>query len=241
MSPTRIAIATIVCLFSASQTWSQERFSDHRTRLLLDAEVGSETALGYELPSSAFGPSMEIPVGNRLEFQTRALYSPDRKAITGDGQSLMVSGSAIAFATQRLGLIASLEHVSLWTSQFDKSSWLPSAGVVVRNDYFGAGRLYLTYVFPTGCVWATVANPCKLQSNRLQGFEFSQDIRSPSHIRWGFTGGLYHFCDQANPNAPQAGRRCHWAPTALVTLRFEFHLGRWLTSAHSGSDGSDNF
>jgi len=204
---------------------------------LFDAEVGSQASLGYKLPSAAFGPSLEIPVAKRMEFQVSSDYSPDRKAITNDGNSLKVSGSAIGFANYRMGFIATIERNWLWTSQFDKSAWLPSAGVVIREDYFG--RAYLTYLFPTGCVWATPSNPCKIQSNRLQGIEIRQDIRSASHIRWGFKVGFYRFCDQGNPNDPQAGRKCHFATTALATLRFEFQLGGRLLSFNPGK--SDNF
>jgi hypothetical protein len=197
----RIALTGIVCVFYSLQVSSQEAFADHRPRLLLDMEIGSETSLGYKLPSTAFGPSLEIPVAKRMEFQASSAYSPDRKAITNDGNSLKVSGSAIGFANRQMGFVATIERNWLWTSQFDKSAWLPSAGVVIRND--GAGRSYLTYVLPTGCVWATPSNPCKIQSNRLQGIEIRQDIRSASHIRWGFKVGFYRFCDQGNVILPQ--------------------------------------
>jgi hypothetical protein len=235
----RIALTTIVCLFHSLQVSSQEAFADHRPRLLFDTEIGTQTSLGYKLPSTAFGPSLEIPVAKRMEFQVSSDYSPDRKAITNDGNSLKLSGSAIGFANHQIGFMATIERNWLWTSQFDKSAWLPSAGVVIRSD--GAGRLYLTYVFPTGCVWATPSNPCKIQSNRLQGIELRQDVRSASHARWGFKIGFYRFCDQGNPNDPQAGRKCHFAETALATLRFEFHLGGRSLSPSSNPDKSDNF
>jgi hypothetical protein len=241
MGLVRIALKGIVCLLYSLQASSQEAFADHRPRLLFDSEIGSQTSLGYKLPSTAFGPSLEIPVAKRMEFQVSSDYSPDRKAITNDGNSLKLSGSAISFANYRVGFIATIERNWLWTSQFDKSAWLPSAGVVFRSDYSGPGRLYLTYVLPTGCVWATAGNPCKIQSNRLQGIEVRQDIRSSSHTRWGFKAGFYRFCDQGNPNDPQAGRKWHFATTALATLRFEFHLGRRVLSAPSNPDKSDNF
>jgi hypothetical protein len=237
----RIALTGIVCLLYSLPASSQEAFADHRPRLLLDVEAGSQGSLGYKSPSSAFGPSVEIPAAKRLEFQAGAAYSPDRKNITNDGQSLKLSGSAIGFANYRMGFIATLERNWLWTSQFDKSAWLPSAGIVMRNDYFGPGRLYLAYVFPTGCVWATPSNPCKIQSNRLQGIELRQDVRSASHVRWGFKGGFYRFCDQGNPNARQAGRKCHFAATVVATLRFEFHLGNKLFSQPLNRSKSDNF
>jgi hypothetical protein len=229
----RIALTGIACLFYSLQVSSQA-LADRRPRLLLDTEIGSETSLGYKLPSTAFGPSLEIPVAKRIEFQVSSAYSPDRKAITNDGNSLKLSGSAISFTNHLVGLIATIERNWLWTSQFDKSAWLPSAGVVIRDE----GRLYLTYLLPTGCVWATPSNPCRIQSNRLQGIELKQDVRSASHARWGFKIGFYRFCDQGNPNDPPAGRKCHFAATTLVTLRFEFHLGR---RSPSSNPKSDNF
>jgi hypothetical protein len=214
-----------VCLLSSFLVRSQEVYPDRRPRLLLDTEVGSLRSLGYKFPSTAFGPAVEIPLAKHFELQASSAYSPDRKVITNDGHSFKVTGSAMRFIHQRFGLVAGIERSWLWTSQFDKSAWHPSAGIVIRNDYWGPGRLYLNYVLPTGCVWATPSNPCQIQSNRMQGFEVRQDIRSSSYMRWGFKSGIYHFCDQANPNAPQAGRHCHWAATALGTVTFEFHLG----------------
>ncbi len=218
---TAVVVTAIFCLSARAQ----EAFTDHRPRLLLGGEFGNEDALGTEFPSTAVGPSIEIPIKNRFEFQSSVSYSPDRKAVTKDGQSLKFGGSAIGFATHRLGFIATIAQTSLWTSQFDKNSWLPSAGVVLRTDYWGAGRLYLTYLFPTGCVWATSSNPCTIQSSRLQGIQLRQDIRSGSHIRWGYGGAFYHLCDQANENAPQAGRNCHWAATIMLNASLEFRLG----------------
>lgn len=214
---------------------------DQRPRLLLEMEAGTETSLGYKFPSTDFGPAIEIPAGKRFEFQGGAAYSPDRKEITNDGQSLKLSASGIVFATERLGLVGTLERSWLWTSQFNEHSWYPGAGIVLRNDYWGPGRLYLTYLFPTGCVWAIPANPCTLQSKRLQGPELEQQVRSSSHIRWGFRGGVYHFCDQANPYEPQLGRNCHWGATAMASLNFEFHLGRRPRFMHQGASESDNF
>lgn len=217
-------LGSVFLLFSLPAC-SQESITDQRPRFLLNTELGSEESLGYEFLSFGVGSSLEIPIAKRFEFQGNATYSPDRKAITNDGQSVKIVGSALGFATKRLGFIATSAGSWLWTSQFGERAWLPSVGAVIRNNYLGPGRLYLTYVFPTGCVWATPSNSCKMQSKRLQGIEIKEEIRSNSHGRWGFRGGLYHFCDQGNPNDPQAGRNCHLGVIALATLSFEFHLG----------------
>jgi hypothetical protein len=215
-------VAATICRLAGAQ----ENVADGRARLLLNSEIGTATSLGFKLPAISVGPSVEIPVKSRFEFQSAVLYSPDRKLITDDGNAISLSGSAIGFATSRLGIIGKVERTSLWTSRFDESAWAPSAGVVIRNDYVGPGRLHVTYVFPTGCVWATSGNPCTIQSKRLQGLEVRQDARLGLHKRWGFDFGVYHFCDQSNQNDPQAGRHCHVGGSAMVTLSFETHLGR---------------
>ena len=155
----RIVLAAMALSVASVPMSAQESYADHRPRLLLDTEFGSESYLGYKLPSAGLGLSIEIPVAKRFELQASSTYSPDKKAITNDGQSLKVSGSAVAFTTTRLGFIGTLEYTWLWTSQFNKSGLVPAAGIVLRNDYWGPGRIYLTYLMPTGCVWATASNP----------------------------------------------------------------------------------
>jgi hypothetical protein len=235
-----VLIAVIVGTTLICPAHAQENIADQRPRLLLDSEFGSATSLGFKFPAMSFGPAVEIPIMNRFEVQSTALYSPDQKLITNDGNALDVSAAAIAFVTPRLGIIGKIEHASLWTSQFNEKSWAPSAGAVIRNDYLGQGRLYVSYVFPTGCVWATSDNPCTIQSKRLQGVDVRQDTRLGAHKRWGFDFGIYHFCDQSNENDPQAGRRCHIGGSAMITLSLEFHLGKPTLSTLKG-DNSDSF
>jgi hypothetical protein len=238
LHPAGILVFGAISLAACSAAIGQSLAVDDRPRLLLDAEIGSETALGYELPSIWLGSSVEIPVEKRFELQAAGACSPDKKQITNDGHLASMSGTAIGFINQRAGLTAGVESSWLWTSQFDKTALFPSAGVVVRNDYFGPGRFYISYIFPTGCVAATASNPCRIQSNRLQGVTVRQDVRSFSHTRWGFESGFYHFCAEGNPNDPEISRNCHWAVTGMAIVRFEFHLG-----SRSGGDASksDNF
>jgi hypothetical protein len=241
MTPIRTAfVLTVLLAATLAVARADENPPDQRPRLLLDSEIGSAASLGFHFPATSFGPAVEVPIKDRFEFQSTALYSPDRKFITDNGNALDVSAVAIAFATSRVGIITKMEHASLWTSQFEENTWMPSAGVVVRNDLFGPGRLYVTYVLPTGCVWATTSNPCNIQSKRLQGVDIRQDARFGSHKRWGLDFGLYHFCDQSNQNDPAAGRRCHLGASAMITMSLEFHLGKPSLSAIKNGN-SDSF
>lgn len=222
----RVFSTAAAILLLAGVALGQEVYSDQRPRILLDGEFGSESALGYKFPSISMGPAVEIPIAKRFEVQANAYYSPDRKKITDDGTLAAVNGSLLMFVNQRFGFTGSLEQSWLWTSQFNKSALYPSAGVVVRNDYIGHGRLYVSYVFPTGCAAATAADPCTIQSSRLQGVKVRQEMRTFSRARWGVESGLYHYCNEGNPQEAQLGRDCRWGATALVLLRFEFHARR---------------
>jgi hypothetical protein len=240
-SSKNILAVAIFFLTFVSTAHGQSDFADSRPRLLMGTEIGTEASLGYKDPSISVGPSIEVPIAKRFEFQAGAQYSPDKKAITGNGELANLSGSVLAFATPRIGFIATAERGWLWTSQFDKAAIFPSAGVVIRNDYFGHGRLYVTYTFPTGCVWASASNPCSTQSNRLQGITLHQDTRFGSHTRWGFDSGFYNYCREANPSEPQTGRTCRWGVTARAILSFEFHLGGKSRFAAPDALGSDNY
>jgi hypothetical protein len=241
MSLTRIVLLTAVSLTTCLSVRGQSDYLDNRPRFLLDTAVGSETALGYEFPATSVGTSFELPIGNRFEVQGSGMYSPDKKYITNDGELSSVSGSALGFVNQRIGVVAGIERGWLWTSQFDKQALFPSAGIVLRNEYLGQGRLYITYTFPTGCVWATATNPCTIQSNRLQGVTIRQETRSLLHTRWGFETGVYHFCNQANPNDPEPSRNCRLGVSAMVTLSLEFHVGGKPRITTANAVAPDNF
>ena len=241
MTRNKIAVLLFVFLVSCITTRGQTAFSDSRPRLLFDSQVGSENSLGYKFPSLSVGPSFEIPIKSRFELQAGASYSPDNKVITNNGRLFDVTGSAIGFVNQRLGFVASVERGWLWTSEFDKKTVFPSAGIVLRNDYFGPGRFYLSYVFPTGAVSSTASNPLGIQSNRLQGITLRQETRAHSHLRWGVESGLYRFCDESNPNGPPSSRKCHLGVSALAKFSFEFHLGSRSRFFAPSAMSSDNF
>jgi hypothetical protein len=197
-------------------------FTASPLRLFLDTDIGVRAELGFIPPSSDFGASFEYPVWKKLEIQGAASFSPDKKQITHNGYSFGVSGTAILWPYASLGVLGEVGYGRLWTSQFTEGGTTPAAGVVLRTRYEYPGRLYIRYLFPTGCVWATPSNPCTLQSKRIQGLTMRQEFQFRPHIRWGVEAGIYHFCDQSNPNDPAIPRTCHWAGTELVFVRFQF-------------------
>ena len=194
-------------------------------QVFLDADIGIRAELGFLPPSSDFGVSFELPLQfeRQIEIQGATSFSPDRKKITGDGHSITATAKAIYWINPRLGAFGEAGYGRLWTSQFDEGGGItPTFGGVIRTHYFFPGRLYVSYSIPTGCVWATATNPCKLQSKRLQGFTFRQEFQFRPHIRWGIEAGAYHFCAQGNPEDPAAARECLWAGTELLFVRFQF-------------------
>ena len=197
---------------------------DRRPKLVMGGGFGVDTQLGYKFPTVNFTAGIEVPFAHRFEAQASGEYSIARKFITGDGHSSKVNGSLIVWAKRRIGLIATAEHSWLSTSQFKKDNFFPSAGIVLRGQSLGPGRIYLTYLIPTGCVWATSTNPCAIQSNRLQGLSYREEDRVWSRIRLGFGFSIFHFCDQGNPYARQVGRSCHMAMTMSGDFRFALPL-----------------
>lgn len=197
-------------------------YANSSLRLFLDGDIGVRTMLGFLPPSSDSGVSFEYPRWRRIELQATVSYSPDRKKITGNGNSLVASGTILVWPSERVGVLGEVDSTHLWTSQFNEGGVSPVVGVVARTRYAYPGRLYIKYQFATGCVWATPSNPCTLQSKRLQGTTIRQEFQMRPSLRMGFELGIYHFCAQSNQNEPAIPRSCSWAVTDLVSFRFQF-------------------
>jgi hypothetical protein len=189
---------------------------------MFDSSIGSSAGLGYKLPDTAFGFSIEKSVGRKYEFQLSSGFSPTHKYITNDGESLLASGAGLYWVNWKFAVLGGVNLSRLWTSQFEKSAIYPVAGIVMRTIWMheNAGRIYITYEFPTGCVWATASNPCNIQSSRLQGVKFNPEFRVFAHTRVGLEMGFWHFCDQSNQFDPAAGRSCHITGTSAIKFRF---------------------
>lgn len=116
----------------------------------------------------------------------------------------------------------------VYTTPLYKSGVIPFVGAVIRDGWFASpGRLYVSYLFPTGCVWAA---QCTLpadgvQSNRIQGIRGDQEFRlyrltEHSAMRFGIVAEWVNFCDQSNPQVITK-RICHNTGAISMTVRLE--------------------
>jgi hypothetical protein len=161
----------VVCvsLLSAATSYAQTSPAGNKweTRWLLDSETGSDAGLGFKEPHVAVGPSFERPIGLRFEVQGSIHYSPDKKSITNDCNSLPVQGLGIFWINGQFGISGALRHSNLWTSQFNKSAFGPAAGVVIREHFeCMAGRLYIRFLMPAGWEWGP---DFRIRSNQTKG------------------------------------------------------------------------
>jgi hypothetical protein len=221
----RVARAALLVLVFAgplgAQTFSLN--NSRVTRLMFDTETGSDSGLGFKMPHLAVGLGVEQSIGKHFELQGRVSYSPDKKYITNDGNSLSMKSSGLYWIKRSLALTGSLRHSNLWTSQFNKSSWAPSAGIAIREDTFGLpGRFYFEYLFPTGCQWGA---SCPIQSSRTKGAEIYWETRIASHVRLGLRFGFYRILNQSNQFRPDIPRTGEVTGNTLIILRYEFPRG----------------
>jgi hypothetical protein len=202
---------------------------DERTRWLMDSEVGTYAGLGFEPPHTAFGTTVEHPFSQRLEAQASIRFSPDPKLRTDDGRSLAVWAKGILWANSYFGLSGGTTYSRLWTNQFDKTAWLPAAGVVFRLKFLGRPtRMYLDYLVPTGSI-----DNHGIESSRIQGAEYYVESRmaskGPLTIRVGLKWNVYHFLERGNPECDgtfggpvSCRRKGDITGVAAFTLRFEW-------------------
>jgi len=198
--------------------------NEPRTRWLLDFETGSNAGLGYKDPHTAIGISFERSMMQQhLEFLSQASYSPDKKAISNDGNTLTLSVTGLVWVSNQFAVTSSLRRATLWTSQFEKRSVAPTVGFAVRENVFGVpGRFYFDYLFPTGCQWGA---SCPIQSSRIQGPEGYWEHRMWPHFRLGLKFGYYRFLAQGNPLMPDIPRIVKSSGEVHVLMRYEITRG----------------
>ena len=230
MKATRLLWCALAILISCSSVAAQS-FEDpalSRPHWFVDARLVANSGLGYGQPFRSFGVSAELPVVRRVEFHADLWYSPDKNVAANNGRQFLMKGTGLFWLTHRFALTGSFQRDWLWTSQFDEQASNPLPGIVVRNHFAHPGRFYLSYLVPTGCVWATASNPCLFQSRRMQGPQLTEEYQLKSYLRFAVGGTITHFCDQSDEYDPAAGRTCHLTPTVEFGIKVEFPPSRGL-------------
>lgn len=214
-------ITKIALVFAVLLPWQKVLAQDSAAvanpfRWMLDTKFGSEPAVGFNAPNTSFGPSIEYPLDSEVELQGAVSFSPWRSVNDWQAHSIEISGAGIGWISTRWGVSLGFRHDWLWLPQSERSGWNPSLGAVFRHELYRPGRLYLTYLFPTGC--NQLSTSCLTPSGRTQGFQALEEIRLWSRVRVGLQGGLYHYCSSPSPDS----RDCKFSPAGMVIMRFEF-------------------
>ncbi|HTS07528.1 MAG TPA: hypothetical protein VMP68_18255 [Candidatus Eisenbacteria bacterium] len=189
-------------------------------RWSFDTRFGSEPELGFRVPSTSFGSSIEYPLGNQLELQGGVIVTPTETANGAEAHWVEIEGTGIARLTTRLGLSFGVRREWLWAGQTQRSGWNPMLGVVLRDQLLRPGRLSVAYLFPTGC--GERVSSCSNWSGRTQGMELTQEFRLWPHFRVGLRGGIYHYCEL---NESSGHGDCKFSPGGEIIMRFEFSKG----------------
>lgn len=234
-----------------------------QVRIVLDTQVGDYAGLGFAPPHAGWALDLEMPLGGatsysaiaqggrRFEYQPTITFSLDRKTGSMSSFSLNVRNEGIVWLNHRLGAEGGIEYAGYWQGSppatasnpvpvgfygLHKLEWVPSTGLVVRNALRGRpGRLYVDYLFQTGCQRATPSNPCQVQSPRTQGVQAAQEFRVWSFVRIGGEIAVVHYYDQSNQNDPTVPRVGH--TTAYGTLHFKVEWPYASTRSGSSSQG----
>lgn len=217
-----LGIVFAILVFSMCQTASAQESPvalSYGTRWMLDTQYGSLPLFGVNSAATSFGPAVEYSVTSNFEVQGNLSLTPSQTANTttaSTGHSFGLGGAGIGWINERFGLSFSVQQSWLWASKLSASAWNPSLGMVVRDYFHRPGRLYVNYLFPTGC---SGGSSCPSPLSRMQGIQSTQEFRLWRHFRLGLQGGVYHFCSEG---APLNQRTCQFSPAGLVMMRFEF-------------------
>jgi hypothetical protein len=196
-------------------------FKSGRARLLAGVLIGSDAPLGYKSPSIDFSPGIEAPIGNHLELQGYAFYSPTSLNSASTSKEFDGSSTVLIWITNSFGITGTYSHSSLWTPQYDKQGSNYWVGAAFRDDLAYPGRTFIRIEPPlrTGCVDRTTP-ACIIQSNRQDGIEAIQEFQVLSHLRLGVDTEVIHLHDQGAWQDPSAPRHNHTGWTAHVSATF---------------------
>jgi hypothetical protein len=204
------------CAVALAQTTTTSNDSYSWT---FDTRIGSEPQLGFNVPSTSIGSSIEYPLSTRVELGAGITIIPWETINAGSGHAVGMTGTGIGWVAPRLGISIGFRHDWLWTPQFSRSEWNPEVGTVFRDKLYRPGRLYVSYLLPTGCSHGDLS--CLAPTSRTQGLQGLQEIRL-QRFRLGLQGGIYHYCDGGTS---ADSRKCKFSPAGLVIVRFEFRGG----------------
>lgn len=207
--------ALLLCMCRVASAQDNPTALDYRARWMFDTKYGSLPLFGFNSGATSFGPAVEYPITNNLELQGNLSVTPSQPITGGTGHSFLMAGTGIGWINERFGLSLGVQQSWLWASHFSASAWNPSLGTALRDYFRRPGRLYVSYLFPTGC---SVGPSCPTPLTRMQGVQSTQEIRLWRHFRLGLQGGVYHYC---NENA-MGLRVCKFSPAGQVIMRFEF-------------------
>lgn len=202
-----------------------------QTKLLVSGQVGLGY-LGNRHPHLALGLTAETTVRKALIYQ-QFLATPDVKIGSNQGHGFGYTASLSYPLYKDVGPLVGFSRSQYWSGlrlrnsdtvirQYSKGGWHPYAGVYWRNSWYGSpGSMTVVYDFPTGCVYATVGNPCTITSARSYGITVKQEFELWPKLRIGLIGGWMNYGDQVNPNAPWVPQSRHNTRFATGTIRYE--------------------
>lgn len=241
-----LAFALSTPLLLHSQALDQGRilspFSE--SRLLSDIQFGDFTVFGLGATSLGWGLGGELPLGPSLKAGGRRFeYQPSFAVLVGpkisywngsleSQQNLEVNNQGLIWMIRRLAAAGGYQYASYWAEgvtlqnvgyTIRRAGWVPNLGGVIRDTLLGRpGRVYASYIFPTGCQWATPSNPCVVQSPRTRGIEMMQEVRGSTYLRIGAELALVRYDDPSAPSVPAIPRIGHTAVYGTIHLKFEW-------------------
>jgi hypothetical protein len=218
----KMFVTSILLLLAALPAVAQDPQASLNSQVtwLFDTKIGSQPEFGSRFSTAMVGFAVEQPFWERFEVQGNLTLLPDVSTAPSNGHAFGISGTGIGWINERVGVTATVEHNWLWIPQADKSVWNPSFGAVIRENLFRPGRLYASYLFPTGC--STAGPNCLSPSDRTQGMRVTQEFRVFPHFRLGFQTGIFHYCGEMS-GVDGNQRTCHWGLADIFVLRFEVH------------------
>ena len=243
-----LAFTILTVLHSQALHQGQSNSPFSQIRILFDTQVGDYSGLGFSAPYLGWALAVELPFGpsvrdfeipgseRRFEYQPSIGFSFDTKTFAKTGYDLSANNEGIIWIDHRFAgeggygytaYSAAIDPKAAYgeTTSYTlhQSEWVPNVGAVIRDTlHRQPGRLYVDYLFATGCQWATQSNPCTIQSSRTHGIDVIQEIRIRSFLRVAAEVAVVEYYDQSNENEPSIPRTQHIVPFGTVHIALEW-------------------